>query len=109
MLGEKLGQIQGPIKTTVLPANGSHPRFANAYEGSGTISGVAANCLATYSNELQTNGSIYGECPNQGVIMTQTGEIATFRTTGIGRFTSEGGVILEELFIFRRLLRLWNA
>ena len=101
MLGEKLGQIQGPIKMTVLPANGSHPRFENAYEGSGAISGVAVNCLATYSSEIQTDGSIYGECPNQGVLMTQTGEIATFRATGIGRFTNEGGVDFGGVVYFQ--------
>ena len=92
MLGEKLGQVQGSAKTTVLPANGSTPRFENAVEMAGTVLGVEVNCLATYSTELRADGSLYGECPNQGVFMTQSGEIATFRATGIGRFNSDGGV-----------------
>ena len=32
MLGDKLGQIVGPVKTTVLPANGSNPRFETSVE-----------------------------------------------------------------------------
>ena len=103
MLGEKLGQIQGPVKTTVLPANGSLPRFENSVEGAGTLAGVDVKCLATYGSELQTNGSIYGECPNQGVIMTLTGEIATFRATGIGKFNSEGGIDFAGVVYFQTL------
>ena len=101
MLGEKLGQIVGPVKTSVLPANGSIARFENAIEGAGTLAGVEVKCLATYSSELQPDGSLYGECPNQGVIMTKGGEIATFRVTGVGRFNSEGGIDFGGVAYFR--------
>lgn len=33
---------------------------------------------------------MYGECPNSGVFMTGEG-IATFRATGAGAFTEDGG------------------
>ena len=101
MLGEKLGQIIGPIKTTVLPANGPNPRFENSVEGSGTLAGVDVNCMATYSSEMQSDGSLYGECPNQGVIMTANGEVATFRATGVGKFNSEGGIDFGGVVYFR--------
>ena len=38
MLGDKVGQIVGPVKTSILPANGSNPRFTTSVEGSGTVS-----------------------------------------------------------------------
>ena len=101
MLGEKLGQIIGPIKTSVLPANGPNPRFENSVEGSGTLAGVDVNCMATYSSEMQSDGALYGECPNQGVIMTATGEVATFRATGVGKFNSEGGIDFGGVVYFR--------
>jgi hypothetical protein len=101
MLGEKIGQIVGPVKTSVLPANGSNPRFENSIEGSGTIAGVNVKSMATYSSEMQSDGVLYGECLNQGVIMTETGEVATFRATGVGQFNSEGGIDFGGVAYFR--------
>ena len=69
MLGEKLGQIVGPVKTSVLPANGPNPRFENSVEGLGTLPGVDVNCMSTFPSAMQSDGSVYGESPHQVVIM----------------------------------------
>ena len=101
MLGDKLGQIVGPVKTTVLPANGPYPRFETSVKGSGTLAGLNVNCMATYSSDMHSDGSLAGECPNQGVIMTENGEVATFRATGVGKFNAEGGVDFGGVVYFR--------
>lgn len=93
MLGEKVGEFVGTATAKVLPAEGSTPKFETSVEGSGTFLGTAITGLATYQSEVLADGTLYGECPNQGVIMTQGGEIATFRATGAGRFTGEGGAV----------------
>ena len=50
---------------------------------------------------MHSDGSLAGECPNQGVIMTENGEVATFRATGVGKFTAEGGVDFGGVVYFR--------
>ena len=101
MLGDKVGQIIGPVKTSVLPANGSTPRFTTSVEGAGTLSGINVNCMATYSSDMYSDGTLVGDCPNQGVIMTENGEVATFRATGVGKFNAEGGIDFGGVVYFR--------
>ncbi len=101
MLGEKLGEIQATAKTSVLPAEGSSARFETSVEGSGTLLGGAVTLLVTYSTEVRADGSLHGECPNQGVVMTEDGEIATFTGAGAGRFTSEGGASFRGAVYFQ--------
>lgn len=47
--------------------------------------------MATYWSTILPNGTLYGECPNQGVVMTQSGDTATFRAAGAGKFTNAAG------------------
>lgn len=101
MLGEKVGEFQAKVATKALPAEGPTPRFETSVEGSGTFVGVPINGLATYWSEVRADGSLYGECPNQGAIMTQDGEIATFTAAGAGAFTGEGGVSFRGAVYFR--------
>ena len=49
---------------------------------------------------MHPDGSLSGDCPNQGVIMTENGEVATFRATGIGSFTEEGGTTFKGMVYF---------
>ena len=100
MLGEKLGSIQGGTTNKTLPVEGSLPKFETTTEGSGTLAGVDVTNMATYSSEMRADGTLYGECPNQGVIMTQDG-IATFRASGIGTFTAEGGASFRGVVYFQ--------
>ena len=90
MLAEKLGTIQSTTRTKALPAEGTLPRFEVTAEGSGTLAGANVNSLATYQGRVRADGFIEGECPNSGVVMTGDG-VATFRATGIGSFTEDGG------------------
>ena len=90
MLGEKLGSIQGGTTNKTLPIEGSLPKFETTTEGSGTLAGVDVTSMATYSSEMRADGALYGECPNQGVIMAQDG-VATFRASGVGAGTADGG------------------
>ena len=101
MLGEKLGEVQGATVTTVLPAHGSSPRFETKVEGGGTLLGESVKFLATYWSEVRADGSLYGECPNSGVFMTQDGEVATFIASGAGGFTSEGGAFFRGAVYFQ--------
>ena len=100
MLGEKVGELQASTTTKALPAEGSNPRFETTVEGSGTLLGVEINWLATYWSEMDADGTLYGECPNQGVIMSGDG-IGTFKANGSGRFTDEGGAYFRGSAFFR--------
>ncbi len=61
------------------------PRFQATFEVLGTVLGKGAKMLVTYQSELQADGSVYGECSNQGVIMSQEGDLATFRAARTAR------------------------
>ena len=90
MLGEKIGEIKATSITNVLPAEGDNPRFETVAEGSGTFLGVNITFMATYYAVMSEDGTLYGECPNQGVLMSEEGPV-TFRANGSGRFTADGG------------------
>ena len=101
MPAEKIGSIKTTTTTKVLPANGLNPTFeVSAPDGSGTLAGTEVQSMATYSSELRPDGTIYGECPNSGVIMAADG-VATFRATGIGSFTEDGGVSFKGMVYFQ--------
>ena len=102
MLGEKIGSISGPVTNKVLSAEGSLPKFSTSTEGAGTLAGAEVQSMATYSSTMRADGTLYGECPNQGVIMTQDG-VATFRATGMGTFTADGGSIFRGACYFKHL------
>ena len=101
MLGEKLGEVQAATVTRVLPTHGSSPRFETSADGGGTLLGESVKFLATYWSEVRADGSLYGECPNSGVFMTQDGEVATFIASGAGGFTSEGGAFFRGAVYFQ--------
>ena len=90
MLLDKLGTIRYTTRNKVLPTEGSLPKFETTGEGSGTLMEVDVNAMATYQGAMGADGFIYGECPNSGVVIADDG-VATFRATGIGAFTDEGG------------------
>ena len=100
MLGDKVGSIHAATTQVVLPADGALPRFQTNAEGGGSLVGVEVKSLASYAGEMRADGSVYGECPNQGVLMASDG-VATFRATGIGRFTEDGGVTFRGAVYFQ--------
>ncbi len=92
MLGEKIGEWQGKnVSQKMLPSEvSSNPRFEVTAEASGTILGIEATLAVTYQGTMRPDGLIYGECHNQGFIMTQDGDMATFTASGLGKFTGHG-------------------
>ena len=102
MPAEKLGSMKCTSTQKVLPANGANPRFeVTVPSGSGTLAGVEIfQMMATYQSEVLPDGIIYGECPNSGVVIAGDG-MATFRASGIGSFTEEGGASFKGIAYFQ--------
>ena len=100
MLGEQIGALTASTINKPLSADGALPKFEVTATGGGTLAGAEVQTLATYSAEMRADGTLYGECPNQGVIMTQDG-VATFRATGSGSFTADGGAIFRGAVYFQ--------
>ena len=96
----KIGSLKASVTTKPLPAEGSLPKFETSAVGSGTLAGVEVTMMATYSAEMRADGTLYGECPNAGVIMAQDG-VGTFRATGIGAFTADGGATFRGVAYFQ--------
>ena len=90
MLGDKVGSLQAVAVVKTLPAVDSRPVFEVSAQGSGKLGDGDVQMMATYQANVLADGSLYGECPNAGVIMAQDG-IGTFRATGAGAFTADGG------------------
>ena len=94
MLGEKLGEFQGKITgQRVLASDLPGPKFETSFEIRGTILGIEATMMGTYWSTIRPDGSLYGECPNQGIIITKEGEIGTWSSAGVGRFTGHGSAV----------------
>ncbi len=99
MLGEKVGSLQATVTVKTLSAKNSRPVFEVSGQGAGSLGSGEVNFMATYSAEVQADGSLYGECPNAGVVMAQDG-IGTFRATGAGAFTEDGGSTFRGVVYF---------
>ena len=94
MLGATLGTLKGRVTgQRVLPSAGSAAKTEISFEISGTLGGVKVTMLGTYWSVARAGGAIYGECPNQGVLMTASGETATWTGAGMGRFTGKGSAV----------------
>ena len=91
MLGDKLGQMQGKITgQRVLPPEGGAPKVETSFEISGTILESEMTLMGTYSSTVRADGSLYGECPWTGVVMTKDGEVGIWAGSGVGKFTGQG-------------------
>jgi hypothetical protein len=89
MLGDSIGEIRGQsIATRILPDDGQGPRMEVTDRGTGTLCGVHVDSTVTYIGVLRPNGTIAGS--GTGVVMTEDGESATYRGTGVGRFVRPG-------------------
>ena len=109
MLGEKVGSLQATTTIKTLSAEDSRPVFEVSAQGAGKLGDGDVTIMATYRANVLADGSLYGECPNAGVFMTEDGEAVTFIASGAGGFTSEGGAFSGERCIFRRRELSWRA
>ena len=100
MLGEKIGSLTASAAHKALPVDGALPKFETSATGGGTLAGAEVQMLATYSSDMRADGTLYGECPNQGIVMTKDG-VATFRASGIGTFTADGGATFRGVAYFQ--------
>ena len=91
MLGENLGTLRGRVTgQRVLPSTGSAAKLEVSFEIRGPLLGTAVTMLGTYWSVVRADGSLYGECPNQGIVMTEDGQGGTWTGAGVGRFTGKG-------------------
>jgi len=77
----------------VLTADGPRPTLETSFEIRGTIVGLDATIMGTYWSTVRPDGTLYGECPKQGMLLTRDGDMATWTGTGVGRFTGEGSAV----------------
>jgi hypothetical protein len=94
MLGEKLGEFRGKVTgQRILPAEDGNPKVETSFEIMGTMLGLEATMMGTYWSMVRPDGTLYGECPQQGIIMTREGDLGTWTGTGVGRFTGQGSAV----------------
>lgn len=94
MLGNKILECEGKMTNRrVLSSDGALPKVETSFEIAGTVLGQNAKVMVTYWSTVRADGTLYGECPGQGLVMTDGGDIATFRATGSGRFANRSGAV----------------
>ena len=90
MLGEQIGEARGKrTGRRVLSVDGGF-KVEVAFETQGKLLGVDNMEIGTYWSESRPDGSLYGE--GQGVVITQDGEVATWKGGGVGKFVGGGAV-----------------
>ena len=94
MLGNKLGDFQGKVTgTRILAPDGPGPTVATSFEVSGAILGEQATFMGTYWSTVRPDGTLYGECPKQGLIISAAGDIGEWSGAGVGHFTGQGTAV----------------
>ncbi len=89
MLGEQIGEETGQIiGTRVLPDEGAGPKVEVSFQSSGTMLGIHESNMGTYLSVARPDGTLFGE--GQGIIMTEEGEVVTWRGQGVGRLAGHG-------------------
>ena len=90
MLGEQIGEARGKrTSRRVLSVDGGF-KVEVAFEAKGKLLGVDNMEIGTYWSEGRPDGSLYGE--GQGVVITNDGEVATWKGGGVGKFVGGGAV-----------------
>jgi hypothetical protein len=89
MLGEMIAKSSGKLTgVKVLPSEGPVPKLEVALQGTGKLLGQAMTEFITYWQTVRPDGELYGE--GQVVMMTQAGDIVTWKGFGVGRPTGQG-------------------
>jgi hypothetical protein len=90
MLGDKVGTFAGTIGGRRVLPSADGPRVEISGELTGELGGVAATWMATYTSKFRPDGSLYGECIDQGLVMTADG-VGTWTGAGVGWLNSGDG------------------
>jgi hypothetical protein len=98
MLGELVGQETGQVTAIrVLPGEGE-PSVEVSFQAAGTLLGTNATNIGTYTSVTRPDGTMFGE--GQGVVMTESGGMASWKGEGVGHFTGEGTAVSWRGAIF---------
>lgn len=92
MLGDKVGVLTGKVIGQRVLHSAEQPKVETSFEVSGDFDSVPSTMMGTYWSMVRPDGSLYGECPHQGVLMTPDG-IGTWTAAGTGWFTGEGSAV----------------
>jgi hypothetical protein len=89
MLGDNIGELRGQtIGTRVLPDEGQGPRMEITDRAVGMLCGVHVTSTVTYVGTMRPNGTFAGT--GTGSVITEDGEMATYRGAGVGRISRPG-------------------
>jgi hypothetical protein len=92
MLGEQIDEETGQITgMRVLPGEGAGSKVEVSFQSSGTLLGAHMTNMGTYISVSRPDGTLFGD--GQGIIMTDEGEMVTWRGQGVGRFTGHGTAV----------------
>jgi hypothetical protein len=98
MIGELISETTGRRIVRRMVSD-NPPQVEVSFEESGKTLGIGTNGFGTYTSTIRPDGTIYGE--GQGILMTQDGEGATWRGSGVGKFTGGGGVSYRGMIYFQ--------
>jgi hypothetical protein len=90
MLGEQVGENKGKRTSRRVLSVASGFSAEVSFESAGKLLGVESNEIGTYTSSSRPDGSLYGE--GQGVVLGADGSNATWKGSGVGKFTGGGGV-----------------
>lgn len=100
MLGELIGETRGKrIVRRVVSSD--PPKVEVTFEDGGKMLGVDVQGFGTYESEVRADGSIYGE--GQGIYMSATGDMLSWRGSGLGKFGEGGAVSYRGILYYRSI------
>lgn len=89
MLGDQVGTFTGKVTGQRVLESSDGPKVETTNELRGELGGVEATWLATYTATFRPDGTLYGECRDQGLFMTADG-MGTWTGAGVGRLNAQG-------------------
>jgi hypothetical protein len=90
MLGEQILELTGKrTGRRVLPTDLGF-KVEVSFEDTGKLLGQQVSNMGTYWSGSRPDGTLYGE--GQGVVITQDGEMATWKGQGVGKLQPGGAV-----------------
>jgi hypothetical protein len=90
MLGELIGESRGKRTGRRVLSTEAGFKVEVSFEDNGKVLGIESNNIGTYWAQNRPDGSVYGE--GQGVLITQDGEVATWKGQGVGKLLAGGAV-----------------
>jgi hypothetical protein len=99
MIGELISETTGERIVRRRVPSDNPAKVEVSYEDSGKTLGLNTNGFGMYTSTVRPDGTIYGE--GYGLMMTADGEGVSWRGSGVGKFTANGGVSYRGMLFFR--------